>query len=130
MPARCREGSALPKVTQPVVQQGGTRVHPELGSAGQCWAALLGVVVGVAGQGTGSTQGMRVRRPDRGCLYALVGSGQVWLRHCSLYSSQTFLRSLNIRDHECKVPSTEAGLSASMSHLNAHSLLLHTQLKA
>lgn len=30
-----REGSVLPKVTQLVVQQGGTRVHPELGSAGQ-----------------------------------------------------------------------------------------------
>lgn len=35
MTARCREGSALPKVTQPVVHPGGTRVHPELGSAGQ-----------------------------------------------------------------------------------------------
>lgn len=28
---RCREGSALPKVTRTVVQQGGPRVHPQLG---------------------------------------------------------------------------------------------------
>lgn len=51
MAVRCREGSVLPKITQAAVHRGGTRVHPELGSAGQLsWVYCAGV----AGQGTGS----------------------------------------------------------------------------
>lgn len=60
MAVRCGEGSALPKITQPV-HQGGTRVPPELGSAGQLsWVYCAGV----AGQGTGSAGEQRVGSPD------------------------------------------------------------------
>lgn len=61
MAVRCREGSVLPKITQAAVHRGGTRVHPELGSAGQLsWVYCAGV----AGQGTGSAWEWRVGSPD------------------------------------------------------------------